>query len=700
MPLHAAPRRLAHSFFALAAGLLLAGLAQAAEPTDAQRAAFKQAYAAAQQGGDGWRAQAQDLASYPLYPYLEAAALTHDLRQLDRAPVDAYLKRYPELIPASDLRRDYLLELARRKDWATFQSLYQPGLGDALACDALQARLAQNAPASATSSTATASARLDFQRDLATLWNKPNLPTACDPVLVAAREQGLLTAQRLWERIDRAADANQPGTVTALAGWLPGEDAQAAQRIALALRDPGGAAAKAGSWPDTPRNRQAAMLALERLARRQSSAADNSWEQLRGHFKFSQEQQRRILSALALFHATDFNDDALQRLASLPPQAQTDATREWRARVALAQQNWQAALAAIDAMTPEQKQDGEWRWFRARALSALGRDGEARKLLASLSEEPTFFGFLAADKLDVPYSICPLTLPPDRAREQALLANAGLQRAFELYAVGMPRQARREWTQALDGADPATQKLAADLAYRRGWYDRSVFAFNKGDALRYYEQRFPLASQDGLVPQAAEAGIDPSWAYAILRAESAWMSDARSGANARGLMQLLPDTAALVARRNGLNWGGAESLYDPITNIVLGTRYLAQMAERFNGAPWLASAAYNAGPGRVDQWLAARGTLPPDLFVASMPFKETREYVARVMSFAVIYDWRLNGTATPLATRLTAIGDTYQLPDRNTPRRPVSCPATAAAAPADAATVAAPPASDAPNSSQ
>ena len=705
MPVSAAPRRLAHQLLALTASLLLAGAATAAEPTEAQRAAFKQAYASAQQGGDGWRAQAQNLADYPLYPYLEAAALTHDLRQLDRAPVDAYLKRYAELIPASDLRRDYLLELARRKDWTTFQSLYQPGLGDALSCDALQARLAQPQPASASSSAATAGAtKLDFQRDLATLWSKPNLPNACDPVLIAAREQGLLTTQRLWERIDRAADANQPGTVAALAAWLPGEEAQAGQRIALALRDPGGAAAKAGSWPDTPRNRQAATIALERLARRQSSAADNSWEQLRSHFKFTPEQQRRILSALALFHATDYNDDALQRLAALPPQAQTEATREWRVRVALVQQNWPAVLAAIDAMPAEQQQDGEWRWFRARALSALDRDAEARKQLTALAEEPTFFGFMAADKLDLPYSICPLSLPQDQAREQALLANAGLQRAFELYAVGLPRQARREWTQALSGADPATLKLAVDLAYRRGWYDRAVFTFNKGEALRYYEHRFPLASQDGLVPQAEEAGIDPSWAYAILRAESAWASDARSGANARGLMQLLPDTAAEIARRNGLNWNGAESLYDPITNIMLGTRYLAQLAERFNGAPWLASAAYNAGPGRLNQWLASRGTLPPDLFVASMPFKETREYVARVMSFAVIYDWRLNGNATPLATRLTAIGDSYQLPDRNTPRRPVSCPATAAAAaptatPADAASVAAPPPGDAPNSS-
>ena len=195
-----------------------------------------------------------------------------------------------------------------------------------------------------------------------------------------------------------------------------------------------------------------------------------------------------------------------------------------------------------------------------------------------------------------------------------------------------------------------------------------------------YALRFPLASQDGLVPEAQQAGIYPAWAYGILRAESAWMNDARSGANARGLMQLVPATAELVARRNGLNWGGAETLYDPTVNIALGTRYLAQMAARFNGSPWLASAAYNAGPNRVEQWLAARGTLAPDLFVATMPFKETREYVARVMAFSVIYDWRLNSSVVPLATRMGAIGQPYTPPDATTARTLVMCPSTVPAA--------------------
>ncbi|HEY8682217.1 MAG TPA: transglycosylase SLT domain-containing protein, partial [Rhodanobacter sp.] len=115
--------------------------------------------------------------------------------------------------------------------------------------------------------------------------------------------------------------------------------------------------------------------------------------------------------------------------------------------------------------------------------------------------------------------------------------------------------------------------------------------------------------------------------------------------------------------------------------------YLAQLAERYNGAPWLASAAYNAGPNRVDQWLAARGTLTPDLFVATIPFKETREYVARVMAFSVIYDWRLNGNAVPLATRMSAIGQPYGLPNASTARRSIDCPATEpVSAPATAST--------------
>jgi soluble lytic murein transglycosylase len=673
-----APQRAARSFrllvrAAFVFGGLAASLAASAEGSDAERARFRQAYATAQQGGDAWRAQAAGLESYVLFPYLEAASLEHDLKSLDRTRVDAYLARNPGLIPAADLRRDFLGELARRKDWTTFTAMYQPGLGDSLTCYALQAKLSRGEP-------------LVFERDVADVWKKASLPSACDPVISAAHDQGLLTPERLWSRIQIAADAGKGGTVASLAPWLPPQDAASAQHIAQALNDPTNALRDAANWPDTLRNRQAVTLALQRMARKQSTAADAAWTTLAPRFALSEQQKGAVLTALALFHATDFDESALERLAALPPGAQTDGTREWRVRVALARQDWSAALTALDALNETQKADGEWRYFRAVVLAKLGRGSEAQSVYRNVSQEATYFGFLAADRLNTSYAICPSSMATDDRREAALLSDPGMNRAFELYAVGLQKFARREWNAALAGRDADTQRLAADLAFRKGWYDRGVFGLSSGDALRLYEQRFPLARQDGVVEQASQAGIEAPWAYAIIRAESAWMTDARSGADARGLMQLLPTTASLVAQRNGLAWNGGESLYEPTTNIILGTRYLAQMAQRYNGAPWLASAAYNAGPNKVDQWLSARGTLDPDLFVASIPYKETREYVARVMAFAVIYDWRLTGNALPISSRMTRIGSPYALPSAGAVRKSVSCPAPAVAKPAPLST--------------
>jgi soluble lytic murein transglycosylase len=642
-----------------------------------QRASFKQAYAAASQGGDSWRALATGLQNYAIYPYLQAASLEHDIQLIDRPTVEAYLRQYPDLIPADDLRRHFLQELARRQDWDNFLAMYQPGLGDTLTCDALQAKVESGAP-------------LDFNKDLASLWAEPSLPSACDPVLQAAFDQGLLTRERLWARIDIAADAGKGGTISNIAKWLPADDNQVAQRLALALNDPATAVAAAANWPDTARSRQAATLALVRLARRQSDTADTAWQKLQTRFQFAPSQRDSILNALALFHATDYDANALSRLINLPASAQTDISREWRVRVALAEQNWQAVLDAINAMPPAQQQADEWLYFRARALSQLGRTTEAQAAYVTAADQSSYFGYLAADHQGTPYALCVQQPVVDPQGEQEVLAMPGMQRAFELFAVGLIKQARREWSQAMANADPQTLRQAVNLADERGWYDRAIVTFNNGPGLRYYTLRFPLARQDNLVAQAEQAGIDPTWAYGILRQESAWMSDAQSGADARGLMQLLPSTAADVARRNSLPWGGGDSLYDPVVNIELGTRYLAQIIDHFDGSTWLATAAYNAGIGRAGQWEDARGTLPPDLFVATIPFKETREYVARVLYYAVIYDWRLHGSAAPISTRMTPLGQTYSRPDAPDPRKGITCPAPEVAAPSSVSKPASP----------
>lgn len=631
-----------------------------AAPEPAPRVQFLAAWSAAQLGGDAWRSLAKGLEDYPLYPYLEAAALHRDLGHAEAARVEAFIKHHDGSVLARDLRRDWLHELGGRRDWDAFRALYRPGLGDALACGALRARLA-------------AGEALNFKRDLATLWSRASLPAACQPVLDAAHDAGLLTLERLWARVETAAAAGRAGTVESLARWMPRGDAVVARRLVLARADPRKALREAAQWRDSEHTRMAVAVAAQRLARSDTATAERAWRELLPRFAFTPAQRNDVSADLALFRATDFTADAGRRLAALPEAAQTESTRTWRVRVALAAEDWPAVLAAIAALPDELAADSAWRYWKARALARSGDAAGARALFTALAAQADYYGFLAADWLKAPYAICPSTLAAMPEEDVALLAQPALMRAFELQAVGLLPQARREWNDAMTHLDAREQRLAADLASRRGWYDRAVFRFSSGEDLRLYAQRFPLAERELLTAQARRNDIDPAWAYAILRAESAWVADARSGANAWGLMQLLPTTGERTAKRLGLPWRGTASLLEPATNITLGTAYLAEMAARFDGSPWLAAAAYNAGPGKVDAWLGARAALPPDVFIDTIPYHETRAYVRRVLAFTVIHDWRLHDAARPLSTRMPPAG-TAPPRTSDAARKAVSCP--------------------------
>jgi soluble lytic murein transglycosylase len=670
--------------------LALCSLAAAAPLAAADRAAQRQQFragleAATKPPESAWKRYAASLeeSGYPLAPYVELAALRPRVARLERAEVERFLKRWPGTLPAADLRDAYLRELARRGDWTAFRALW-PGSPDRdLVCDELQARLA-------------AGARLDWARDLEPLWQgSRTLPDACAPVLRAARAQGLLTDARLWERLGRTAEAGNAAAAADAAALLDGgAERAAAERIVAAVRDPAATLAKAKTWPDAPRTRDAVAYGLMRYARRNSAAAETLWADLQDRFRWDAAQKNRVLNALAVYRSTSYSPDAMARLKALPDEAEDDASREWRVRVALAGADWAETLAALDRLSPAQQADARWRYLRARVLAKLGRGAEAAPLFAEVAREASFHGFLAADWTERPYAICPRTLARDPKAEAALARQPDLERAFEFRELGMLPEARREWNFAMGRLDADERRLAADLAYRRGWYDRAVYAFSADpETQRLYEQRFPLALEKLVKREAQDAGVDPAWAYAIIRAESAWTADARSHADAYGLMQLLPGVARQLAKAERLPYGSAQDLFDPDVNVPLGVRYLARMAARYQGSPWLASAAYNAGEAPVGRWLDARARLDPDFFVETIPYKETREYVARVLAFSVIYDWRMNGKAQPLSARMPKIGQPYRAPGPDALRKAVACveapPATAPAAAAASAALAA-----------
>ncbi|HET8942560.1 MAG TPA: transglycosylase SLT domain-containing protein [Rudaea sp.] len=655
-------------FIVVASPVSAAPLAGVSRQRLDQRERFMLIWEAAQHGPDRlWRKLAVGMESYPLYPYLELASLQRRMPTLPRKDVDKFLAAWPDSLPAHNLREDFLLELASRGDWKDFLDLYAPAQSNTtLRCDALKARISLlQTP--------------DFEKDIQPIWLSANpLPSACDDVVAWATAHGKFSDTLIWQRIELAAKAGHAGLVDTLSNLLHGTQRAAALRIKAAIVDPAGALNQATSWPDSAHARQALVTAFTRLVRRDSDSAESQWTRLGKQFHFDASQRDTILHAIALYRAADYAPDALTRLEQLPASAHDDATREWRVRVALAAKDWKKALLALDAMSQDQRADAQWRYLRARMLAKLGRREDAAKQFAAISNEANFHGFLAADWLNEPYTICPAQPPRDALGKAALEGNPDLARAFEFFALKQLPQARREWNFAMARLKVPQRRLAADVAAELGWIDRAVYAFGQGDDMRQYALRFPLARRTQLVRDAHAAGIEPAWAYAILRAESAWTTDAHSGADAYGLMQLLPDTARRVAKAQNISFPGASALFDPELNIKLGTSYLGAMAVRYDGSPWLASAAYNAGPAPVAKWINARDTLDPDFFIETIPYKETRAYVARVLAFTVIYDWRLHGNAIALSSRLARIGQTYSAPTAKSPRKSVTCPASAA----------------------
>ncbi len=635
-----------------------------------QRQHYRNVLNAIERGpADAWKREVVNLADYPLLPYVELAVLKSGNAKPSLAQVEAFIKRWPDTLIARDLRESMLRQLATSQDWPAFRKLWSASSADDLQCAWQRARIANGETP-------------DYAKEIAGLWMQPRpTPASCDPLFAWARQNGSLTDAEVWKRIEGAAAAANPATVSSVANLLDPADKDAANRIAASVRDPATALAKAAQWTDNLRNRDAVSFGMMRYARKNSSAAETLWADLGDRFKWDAPQKNRVLNAIAVYRATSFEADALARLKALPIEAADDSSREWHVRVSLANLDWNETLAALDGMSEAQKADAHWRYLRARVLGKLDRKPEANAIFLDVAKEANFHGFLAADWINAPYTICPTSVVADKAAEQAIADQPDLARALEFFALGDLSKARREWNFALQKFDSRQRQLAADFAYRNEWFDRAVFLFSSSpETMSFYEQRFPLGERARVVRNAREAGIDPAWAYAIIRAESAWMTDAHSHADAYGLMQLLPAVAKKVANAAKLSYSRPDDLFDPALNIQLGTLFLGQMANQYSGSPWLASAAYNAGGAPVGRWLDARGTMEPDFFIETIPYKETREYVARVLAFSVIYDWRLNNKVIPLATRMPKVGQPYKAPKDDAQRKTVVCAVPVAAA--------------------
>lgn len=607
-------------------------------------------------------------ATHPLAGWLEYAALRRDFATLPTERGAAFLTKYADQPVATSFRNEWLAALGKRQQWQTFLATWQDSIDNtALRCMQLHARMTLGRTDAA------------WAQDVQAVWRSSgrSLPDACDPAFATLDTQGGLSAALRWERIDLAANEGQSGVMRAIAKGLAGDDAALANHYAAYIDAADGSAAQ---WPKTARSRLIASAALARLGKSSPDRAESLLPGIASALGFDEAQRGAVLYQVALWTVASYLPDSARRLAAVPASAYDEKLHEWQVREALSRSDWPAALAATRKMDADQRNDSRWQYFAARTSELTGDASGAQALYQQAAQAPDFHGFLAADRLQQPYALCPWTPSVTPTEKTAVARDASLVRALQLFSMDRKSWAVREWNDALSHFDDAQRRIAVEVAQDNGWFDRGVFGLvniggqRNADELRLYQLRFPLHHDATIRRESARNNLDPAWVAAEIRAESVFDPNARSSADARGLMQVLPGTGASVAAKIGVPWKGGESLYDADTNIVLGTAYLRQLMDKYGGKPYQVMAGYNAGPVPLNRWTSQRPSMDPDFWIETISYKETRDYVARVLAFSTIYDWRLNGDAVRISDRmLGSIGG---------PRKQFTCPQTEPTAPA------------------
>lgn len=637
---------------AAALGLLLHGTVDAGSELDEQRQLFRQVYAEAERGR--WDAvealsaeEQEQLQAYLLWPDLRAAWFRATIRQADLDSIEAFLNRHGMLKPARELRYRYALHLAESglfdRYLRIYQSYYQ-GLGVArLDCIALHAEIE-------------AGKGDRIVRRGRELWlTGYSQADECDPVFDWMREAGLLTEDDYRARFALAVDAREFTRARWLARSLDEAMLEQANNWLRAQAKPERFVETHGQRTNSEVSRQQLAYAVERITYRDPETALRLWQRLEAVYAFSTPTRNATRRHIALWTARDNLPGAYELLTSLPPDAQDEEVMRWRARVSLRDERWTDLLSDIATMTAEERGSEQWRYWRAIALARNGNHEAARQALAPLAAERSYYGFLAADELDVDYAFAHDTLTADDDAIESLSRRPDLVRARELFLVGLDGRGRSEWDAVMAGLSDEQKTQAAVLAHHWGWHSRAIAT---AAAVGHYDDlvlRYPLPFRQSFEQGASSASIPTTWALGIARSESLFMRDVRSRAGAIGLMQLMPATGRQVAREIKLAYSGLDTLTDPDDNIRLGTSYLGNMAARYDGNHVLATAAYNAGPHRVDRWLPQTAVVDARVWIETIPFNETRKYVRRVMAAETIFHWRMTGEMRRLSERLPLV---------------------------------------------
>jgi len=583
------------------------------------------------------------LASYSIPSYVDYYRLKSRLKDATQADIRDFFKRYQGQAIVDRLRNDWLLELGRKRDWATFDEQYPLFvLNDdtQVKCYALISRALKGQKVA------------DEARALLTSPSVYGQP--CADLIATLYQNGQFNTEDLYAQLRLSGEFNATGQARRIVALLDGPEKKAVQAVDL----PTVAVAK-GIGPGKVEH-QIFIVALGRLAKTSTKLAVLGLNKAMP--KMSSQEQQQAWAAIALqssYSLSPETTDYWKRSSGAP--LSIDQI-QWKTRIALRNGDWRQVENNIRAMPQSLRNDPAWVYWLGRALMARDGvssqpNGEALQLFRSISEQSNYYGQLALEESGKLITIPTPGAPISQAEIAPIAANPNIQRALKFFSMRLRFEGTREWNWALRGFNEREHLAAAEYARQNNILDRMVNTSERTRIQVDYSQRFPSPHNDVMHPATQTLGLDKAWVYGLIRQESRFIMDAQSHVGASGLMQVMPSTGRWVAKKIGLSDFAQEMLSDVRYNIMLGTNYLNMVLGNMDGNEVLATAAYNAGPGRLRTWRATLSKpMDATVFIESIPYFETRTYVKNVMSNATYYAALFEGRPQSLKARLGTVG--------------------------------------------
>lgn len=607
--------------------------AQAKPDYTSEQQAFLDAEKALKKGNNlEYQKLKKSLLHYSLLPYLEYQEIQDDLNTNSQQQVDDFIAKYQSSPLSSRLRWDFIRELAKNKNYTLLEQYYPFGTVASYDCLILSQQIKQGKPLS------------DLSEQIASLWNvSKSQPKECDKVFETWIDNNQLQEDVAYQRFYQTAHEGPIGLLSYLKRYLPRDEQYLADLWLKVRRNPK-VVTRSNFFPGKNPNKEAPILvyAVKRLAWGDREDAYSAWKRTQSRVPLAGAHKADVERTLFLALATENNPKAVDMAKDkLNELLDDELVSHWKLVTFLRTEDWQTITELYELLPFEQQSSEQWRYWYAVALDELGQKEEATILLTELAKERDYYGYKAAVRTKQPILLnhAPLIIPKEVM--DAVRQSANVERARELYAIGHYLDASREWRSLLSQLkSPAEFQAAAVIANEWGWYNQSILTIARAQVWDDTDIRFPTAFKEDYIKMGKQVQLPPHWLMGVARQESAYGPRAVSPAGAYGLMQVMPNTAKTFARKFQIPYSHRSDLLDPSINIQMGSRYLQMRYEELEQNPVYASAAYNAGKNRIEEW-KKYGRYPTEIWIEAIPYTETRDYIKRVMTYRQVYALKL-----------------------------------------------------------